>query len=201
MQTVDYGGSRSFTITPDPGYHVADVLVNGSSVGAVTSHTITNVTANGTIFATFAINTYTITPSAGGNGSISPAGVQTVSYGGGQSFTITPNAHYHVANVVVDGSSVGAVTSYTFSNVTANHTISVTFAIDTYAITPTAGANGAISPYGVQTVNWNASKTFTITPNTGYHIQGVVVDGSSAGAVEFLLLQWHLRQPLHRCGL
>ena len=63
-----------------------------------------------------------------------------VNYGADQAFTITPDARYHVADVLVDGVSVGAVTSYTFTNVTANHTIAATFAIDTYTITASAGA-------------------------------------------------------------
>ena len=74
--------------------------------------------------------TYTITASAGGNGSISPSGVVSVNDGSDQAFTITPYANYHVADVLVDGSSVGVVTSYTFTNVTAAHTIAATFAIN-----------------------------------------------------------------------
>src|SRR4030095_9723697 len=99
-----------------------------------------NVTADHTIAASFAINTYTIAASAGANGSISPSGAVVVSHGGSQSFTITPNTGYHVADVLVDGASVGAVTAYTFSNVTAAHTIAASFAIDTYVITVSAGA-------------------------------------------------------------
>src|SRR5439155_2970915 len=52
---------------------------------------------------------YTITASAGSNGSISPSGAVTVNSGASQSFTITPAANYHVADVLVDGSSVGAM--------------------------------------------------------------------------------------------
>ena len=106
---------------------MANVTVDGTSVGAVTSYTFSNVTANHTIAATFAIDTFTVTASAGANGSISPSGTVTVNRGASQTFTITPATGYHVANVMVDGTSVGAVTSYTFSNVTANHTIAATF--------------------------------------------------------------------------
>ena len=53
-----------------------------------------------------------------------------------------------MADVLVDGVSVGAVTSYTFTDVTADHTIEATFAINTYTITASAGANGTISPTG-----------------------------------------------------
>src|SRR5205814_2784536 len=97
-----------------------------------------------TIAASFAITTHTVTASAGANGAISPSGAISVNDGNSQSFTITPDAHYHVADVLVDGVSVGAVTSYSFSNVTADHTIAATFAITTHTITASAGANGAI---------------------------------------------------------
>src|SRR5439155_863706 len=134
------GASQGFTITPAAHYHVADVLVDGSSVGAVTSYTFPAVAANHTIAASFTIDTYVITASAGTNGSIAPSGPVTVNFGPDQAFTITPAAHYHVADVLVDGSSVGAVTSYTFSAVAANHTIAASFTIDTYLITASAGA-------------------------------------------------------------
>jgi hypothetical protein len=126
--SVPSGGSQTFSITPNTGYHVSNVLVDGGSVGAVTSYTFTNVTANHTISASFAINTYTITASAGAHGSITPSGTVSVNYGASQTFSITPSTGYHVSNVLVDGGSVGAVTSYTFTNVAANHTISASFA-------------------------------------------------------------------------
>ena len=70
---------------------------------------------------------HTIRASAGANGTISPAGWTSVGEGGEQTFTITPDAGYAVAKVLVDGRSVGAVTSYTFRNVTQDHTIEVVF--------------------------------------------------------------------------
>jgi hypothetical protein len=126
---VDSGANQQFLITADPHYHIADVLVDGSSIGAVTSYTFTNVTAAHTISASFAIDTYTILASAGSNGSISPSGSMSVDYGADQSFTITPDAKYLVADVVVDGSSAGAASSYVFADVTENHTVSATFVL------------------------------------------------------------------------
>jgi len=78
----------------------------------------------------FQANNLTITASAGNGGSISPSGTVTVSYGGSQSFTITPNANYTVGNVVVDGVSAGTVTSYSFTNLSGNHTINVSFTLN-----------------------------------------------------------------------
>ncbi len=180
---VDSGANQTFTIAPNANYHIANVLVDGASVGAVSSYTFSNVTANHTIAASFEVNTYTIDSSAGSNGSISPAGVTTVNHGGSQTFTMTPSTGYHVADVLVDGASVGAVSSYTFSNVTADHTIEVSFAASSFTITATAGTNGSISPSGDVDVSAGDDQVFTITPNSGFQIQNVTVDGQPAGVL------------------
>ena len=70
---------------------------------------------------------YTIKASAGANGTISPAGWCSVAENGSQTFTFTPDKGYSVAKVLVDGKSVGAVKSYTFKDVTKDHTIEVIF--------------------------------------------------------------------------
>jgi hypothetical protein len=72
-------------------------------------------------------STFTITASAGIGGSISPSGAVSVSYGANKTFTVKPSSGYRVARVLVDGTSVGAVTTYSFSNVTTNHTIAASF--------------------------------------------------------------------------
>lgn len=180
---VTWGNSQTYTITPATGFHFAKLVVDGLSVNLADSYTFTNVTAAHTIRATFAINKYTITSGAGVHGTISPKGTFSVNYNGGQTYTITPVSGYRVADVLVDGSSVGAVTTYTFSNVTANHTISATFAVAAYNITSSAGANGSISPNGITAVNYGSSQTYTILANQAYQVGNVVVDGSSVGAV------------------
>ncbi len=127
---VNHGGSQSFTITPNSGYKVLDVKVDGTSVGAVTSYTFSNVTANRTISATFTSTTpktYTLTASAGLGGSISPSGTITVAEGTSKTFTITPKTKYRISDVKVDGVSKGAISSYTFTGISANHTIQATF--------------------------------------------------------------------------
>jgi len=127
------GDDQEFTITPDTCYEVEDVLVNGSSVGAVTSHTLANVTSDQTIEASFVMDTdsdITITASAGSNGSISPTGESTLACGGNQAFTIEPDAGFVVEDVLVDGESVGDVTSFSFSEATSSHTIEATFVSD-----------------------------------------------------------------------
>ena len=67
---------------------------------------------------------------------------------------------------------------YTFNNVTAEHSISVEFTINTYNIVATAGANGSISPSGSITVKEGNSQTFTFTPNKMYHVSSIRVDNN-----------------------
>ncbi|MCE1202947.1 MAG: hypothetical protein LWX09_12720, partial [Bacteroidia bacterium] len=180
---VPQGGSQTFSIIPNAGYFIADVLVNGQSVGALSSYTFTNVQSNQSIHATFTQITYTISASAGAGGGISPSGAVVVPQGGSQTFTITPNAGYLIADVLVNGQSVGAVSSYTFTNVQGNQSIHAEFSEITYTISASAGAGGSISPSGAVVVPQGGNQTFTITPNTGYLISNVLVNGLSVGAV------------------
>jgi hypothetical protein len=180
---VNYALNLNYIITPATGYHVIDVFVDGVSVGPVTSYTFSAVKAPHTISASFAIDTFAITASATGNGAISPSGATTVNYGLNQSYTISPATGYHVADVLVDGGSVGPVTSYTFSTVKASHAISATFEIDTFPITASVSGNGTISPTGSTSINYDLNQSYTITPATGHHVTDVLVDGISVGPV------------------
>ena len=105
------------------------------------------------VTATFTLRTYTITATAGTGGSISPSGTVSVNYGANQAFTITANTGYGITSVLVDGASVGAVATYTFSNVTANHTISASFTANTYTLSATNAGTGTgtitSSPAGI----------------------------------------------------
>jgi hypothetical protein len=132
---VARGSNKTFTITANSGFHIDSVTVDGSKVDSTLTYTFTNVTANHTINATFSASQYTITASAGANGTIAPSGAIVVTAGTNQSFAITGNTGYRVADVLVDGGSVGNVTNYTFTNVQSDHTISATFDVSpAYAI-------------------------------------------------------------------
>ena len=181
---VAEGAAQSFAITPSTGNTIADVLVDGVSVGAVSSYTFTQVSQNHTISAAFDYTTYTISASADTGGNISPTGSVIINYGGSQTYTITPSAGFQVADVLVDGNSVGPVNTYTFDQVSEDHSIHASFIIDTVTITASAGANGALSPAGSVNVLFGGSQTFTITADSGYVVSDVWVDGVSIGAVD-----------------
>jgi hypothetical protein len=150
------------------------IIVTASDAAGNVSNSVT---------ATIVVATkYTITASAGSNGSISPSGNVAVNYGDRQTFTITPNTRYRVVNVLVDGSSVGAVTTYTFSNVTANHTISAMFS-NTYNLTVIKAGTGSgtvrSSPAGINcgsscsaAYNNGTSVTLTASKNSDSFFAG-----------------------------
>jgi len=164
---VPYGADQSFTITPNQGYHIADVLVDGISQGPIGSYTFRGVSAPGhTISATFAINHYTLTYLAGANGTISGPTPQTVQYGGsGTQVTAVPNTGYHF----VSWSDGVTNPSRTDGNVTADLTVTANFAINNYTLTYTAGPNGSISGPTPQTVQYGGTgATVTAVANTGY---------------------------------
>lgn len=180
---VNHESDQIFKITPNNGYHIRDVIVDGKSIGAVSEYSFRNVTSDHTISAFFAINTYHIRASSGENGSIKPSGNVVVKHGGGQEFIFLPNEGYQVAEVTVDGKSMGSITSYTFSNVTSEHSISVTFKPNSYIIIARSEKYGTITPSGVVEVTYGSNQTFVIKANIGYRVSDVIVDGISKGAL------------------
>ncbi len=124
--TIIYNGASTsyvHTASPAGSSHSYSVRATGLSGSGSYSGTV-----NRDAPSTCAVTTYTVTVTAGPGGSISPIGpVIGVVAGGSQSFTISPSTGYARNDVRVDNVSVGALGNYTFSNVTANHTISATF--------------------------------------------------------------------------
>jgi concanavalin A-like lectin/glucanase superfamily protein/List-Bact-rpt repeat protein/fibronectin type III domain protein len=175
--------------TPTPGLVGRWSLDEGTgTVAHSTAGTVLDGAITGTGWAwasgaPFSATTFTISASAGAGGTIAPAGSVVVGSGNSQAFTITPDACHDIADVLVDGSSAGAVGSYTFPSVGANHTIAASFSLKTFTISATAGAGGTVSPAGATPVNCGANQSYTITPDAGYHIADVLVDGVTAGAV------------------
>ena len=186
--SVAYGSSISVNgnkLTVD-GQTVTATANAGYTFGSW-SNTSGLVTSDRTVTASFSGISLTITASAGSGGSISPSGAVSVGYGTNKSFSISANGNYRISTLKVDGTNVSGVSgrssyTYTFSNVTADHTITASFYYDPptvyHTITATAGTGGSISPSGSVSVSDGSSKTFTAQADSGYHIQEIRVDGS-----------------------
>jgi hypothetical protein len=185
--TVADGNNQTYTISPDTNYQISKVTVDGSSVGAVSSYTFTNVTSNHTICATFKANggDSTITAcSSHPGGAITPEGDTSVAANKSQKYAIKADDGYTIQSLLIDGVSGPVVSSYTFTKVTSDHEICATFEKNDGPYTISACLNpehGTIAPGGDSTVNSNGSKSYVITPDTGYHINTIIVDGSPTG--------------------
>lgn len=112
----------------------------------------------------FLVTDYTIAASAGAGGYINPAGSTYVAPGGSQTYTITALPGYAISDVKVDGVSRGAITTYTFSSLSANHTISATFSSIIQSVTSTSALKA--KPIGTYvTLNENVTVTYAPVNN------------------------------------
>ena len=140
---------------------VSGTITLASSTSETTTFTMpteaVSVKAN---YEAIPVTGYTITATAGANGSITPSGAVGVAAGGSQTFTISPSSGYVIDTLKVDGLEVTATTSYTFSDVNANHTIEVTFKQESQ--TPDVTAPSITTQPGNATVKAGETATFTI---------------------------------------
>jgi uncharacterized repeat protein (TIGR02543 family) len=202
--TYNANGATSGTAPADQTktYNVALTLATNTGSLVKTGYTFNgwNTTANGsgthydegadytanagvTLYAEWEANIYTITATAGANGSITPEGDVTVIEGNDSFFEIVPDTDYQIADVLVDGVSVGAVESYEFTNVIANHTIEASFEVAPpvcYALTLSSSDNGddpiAIPSNSTDCVfgEYVEGEVIALTalPDTGYQVAG-----------------------------
>ncbi|MDC6471723.1 hypothetical protein PQZ11_01550 [Luminiphilus sp.] len=180
-QTVTSGSASSFTIEASSGYEIDSV--GGTCGGSLSGSTYTtnSVTADCSVIASFAPITYSVTPSAGENGSISPSSAQSIGSGGAVTFTVSPDSGYQVASV--GGSCGGSLSgsTYTTNAVTADCSVEASFSQITHLVTPSAGSNGSISPSAEQLVAEGDTITFTLTADSGYVV--AAVGGTCGGSL------------------
>jgi len=177
-----YGENQTFIIKPDSCHNIKDIIIDGLSVGKIDSYTFEDLTTNHTIHAVFDPIVYTINAISGENGDISPSGQIKVQCDSDKTFIFKPaNECYFIYNVKIDGISIGQVSTYTFENINSNHTIEVDFKKYTYQINASAKFGGKIKPSGLITVECDSSHVFTITPNEGFDVYDVLIDGNSIG--------------------
>lgn len=183
--TYNWNTSPAYTASANTGYFISEIIVDndttryqaGDNVTTWT-HVFTAINSDHIVNIQFGQYVYSITATVGANGTITPEGVTQVSYNGSQRYSIQPEEGYVIAGVTIDGEERGAMASYTFTNVTSDHTISATFAKSRYEITATAGTGGSVTPSGTQTFEYGDSQVYTATPDAGYMISTVTIDGT-----------------------
>jgi hypothetical protein len=171
------GETQSFTVTPNSNYQIGSVTGCGGTLNGNT-YTTNVITAPCTVTAGFAPS-YTVTASSNIGGTVNPSGPVSATAGATKTFTVTPNNPITGASAggTCGISSVG-INTWTTKPITGNCTFVVSF---NSGITASAGIGGMIIPSGLMGVSNGTSKTFTITPNSGYKIS--TVGGTCGGTL------------------
>lgn len=175
---------QTFTFTP------AGSLPAGQTIRIRLKNTLKDACGNfidapakGIKLFSFVTIPITVTFSSGGNGTLSGATNQSVSYGDSSSaVTANPAIGYHFVNWTdAENNVVSTANPIILTNITTNTSLTANFAINTYTMTLNSGPNGSIT--GPTTVNHGDKPTYIITPNNGYHLLDVTVNDVSVGAV------------------
>ena len=134
-------------------------------------------------------NYVSVTAAAGEGGTITPAGQTLVKKGTSKTFDIAPAQGYEIVNVNVDGADLGPISYYTFQRVGVDHTISATFqkaqpSGETVTLTTTANEGGTVAPAGQTRYAPGASAEITFTPDPGYQLASVKVNGRTVDVTD-----------------
>lgn len=134
-------------------------------------------------------NYVSVTATAGEGGTITPAGQTLVKKGTSKTFDIAPAQGYEIVNVNVDGADLGPISYYSFQRVGVDHTISATFqkaqpSGETVTLTTTANEGGTVAPAGQTRYAPGASAEITFTPDPGYQLASVKVNGRTVDVTD-----------------
>ena len=173
-----HGTHINLIATANEGYEFIDWTDNGVRVSTNASYSFT-VNANRALVANFKLKTYTLTTIVFGQGTVDKTPDNaTYSYGDVVQLTAYPEQGWNFTGW--SGDISGSVNPAIII-MEKSKTVGATFAASKYTITATAGDGGSISPSGIVFVNHGEDKTFTITPNEGYIIGDLIVDGQTVG--------------------
>lgn len=200
---VTYGAIKIITARANPGYVIATFTVDGDNIphakgSSSYSHLFDSITEDHTVNVTFAMKTYEVEFIFNSNGTIKDdlfnnidsGGKITAKEGTSPSFTANANENYHISGVIIDyneqtdGTFDNAQTAYshTFTNINTDHYVIVAFSINTYNINISSTGNGSVTIDGfpdslTKKVSHGGSLALTLTPEAGYDVKEVLLDG------------------------
>ena len=194
---VERGEDLELTITPDDGYRIASVILDGTDVTSEVKDSVfilSNVVSGHSVSVSFERIVYAVEISCGVGGSVSPSGDVPVAYGDDLTISIVPDEGYRISKVTMDGEDVtSSVTGQelVLREVKSNHDVTVAFEKITYTVAVSSGGYGSVDPDGDVLVEYGDSLTVKIAPDTGYVLKSVILDGidvtSSVSGLVFVL--------------
>jgi VCBS repeat-containing protein len=177
--SLNKGDDQTFVITPKDGYQIDNLTVDFHKESIQNNtFTLSDIQKDHDIFVTFK-KTFSISATGSGKGTIKPSGIVSVDSGSAETFMILPDEGYAIDSIKVDGKAVTKDNLYTFLNINDNHTIHVTFHRQLHTIQSQKGIGGSIEPEGLISVASGETQKFIITPDQGYTINHIIIDGKT----------------------
>lgn len=172
--------SLTYLITPEEGYKIKDVLVNGESLGAVLSYTFKDVEEDQVLRVEFEKIKHSVNVIVGENGSADFVGSKEVDYGSDLTLNITPSELFQIDFIKVNGKSESVSSALTIT-IKADTIIEIAFKQTVFEISTSSSENGTVTPSA--RVEKGGSQTVEFSPSLGYKIKDVKIDGVSIGIV------------------
>jgi hypothetical protein len=182
---MDRGDSLTLKLTPDEGYMLDYILIDDIVVAPKTELHCSDIQFDHKIVAYFISKTIFVETEAGKRGTVNPSGKIPVAPGSDLNIQIIPDQGYEVADVQVNGTSVGPVTNHIFHDIRANSVLYARFQpVVAQTITASSGHNGHIFPEGEIKVSDGLAQSFVMNPDRTYQVADVLIDNISIGPVD-----------------
>ncbi len=180
--TINYFDRHTYIFTPEPGYKVKDVILNGESIGTPSSYTFSEITCDQTLLVEFERIKYPVNVICGDNGSTDPSGVVQVEHGSSITINITPNELFGIDFIKVNGQPVEITDSLSVEDIKKEIFIEIAFKQVKFNITTTDSGKGNQTSTRIVSIGESARVEFSA--KFGYIIKDVIIDGVSIGAVD-----------------
>lgn len=175
------GQDITYNMSPEAGYQLTAIVVDGDTLPANSTYAFTDVRATHTIEALFERNAYVVTTEIVGNGTASVPNVVTVLWGDSLSMEFYPTDCYEVDSVIVNGIYVGNMSAYTLYNITDNQDVRIVFGLLEYEVNVSTIGGGNCSPSGNIAVYCGDSLPITMSADECHSIDSIWVDGLYVG--------------------
>ncbi len=177
ISIITYEDIITYSIIPDPGYKINSVFIDSINVGKLNTYTFKKITSNKKISALFELDVFLLEAIYNEDGgTVTPPGIQTITYKDTVSYKLIPNKGYKIKNVFINDSAVSVSDFYTFYNITENIVLQVIFALDTFEIEAIKNNNGTIYPDNKLKVTYKDTVVYKMFPNVGYKVDRILVD-------------------------
>jgi len=179
---VSKGQNQEFEFSSNDGYCIESVFVDDMNQDIFPYYRFNNLSTDHTIKVIFSECNYSIIATPGLYGYIDPAGLIELKNGEDQIFVFKPDNGYQVSDVIIDGESKGILSTYTFENISSDHTIAAKFEpLPVFEINAVSGKGGKIFPEGIKVLIKGSELNYIIEPEQGFQIEDLIIDHVSIG--------------------